>query len=338
MKVSVVIPTYNSATVIQATLDSVLQQTVSPDEILILDDGSTDKTVHILESYKPRVTVFQQTNRGVAHARNVLCGRARGDLIAFLDHDDIWHPGYLELQHKLAENYPDAVALFTGHVDFHGYGNYQWNNNPFDFQCSVERIDCLSFLKRYNKAPGPFASMSYCCIPKVVLREIGSDPFAVSVSGADDFYLFNVLPILGPIVYAPVPLVAYRITGEAHSANRLKSVGLAVNSFELIEERYRNLPKVELVRAFGMAYASKRRHYGKILMGVGNTSEARRQFRYSLSNTRNPLSIAKSLGLLILSLMPTPLHPKWVSSNREWNESLSESNEDERSTAQPFDS
>ena len=83
MKVSVLIPTYNSASFIQITLESVLHQTIAPTEILVMDDGSTDETISILGSYKPRISVFQQRNRGVADARNELCRRARGDLIAF---------------------------------------------------------------------------------------------------------------------------------------------------------------------------------------------------------------------------------------------------------------
>src|SRR6185436_11096286 len=98
VKISVAIPTYNSSAFIKSTLDSVLHQTVPPDEILVLDDGSTDNTVSILNSYKPQVTVFQRQNRGVASARNILCDLTRGELIAFLDHDDIWHPNYLESQ------------------------------------------------------------------------------------------------------------------------------------------------------------------------------------------------------------------------------------------------
>ena len=98
MKISVVIPTYNSSAFIHATLNSVLCQTRQPDEILILDDISADDTISILNSYKPRFTVFRKNHQGVVSARNSLCERAQGDLVAFLDADDIWHPNYLEVQ------------------------------------------------------------------------------------------------------------------------------------------------------------------------------------------------------------------------------------------------
>ncbi len=318
MKISVLIPTYNSSKTIRATLDSVLQQTVQPDEILVLDDGSTDDTVSLLNSYKGKVNVFQQGNRGVASARNVLCERANGDLIAFLDHDDIWHPAYLEVQRRHLEDYPDSVAFFTGHVNFYGYGAYRWENNEFDVEETPEVMSPLRFFKRYNKFNGLFSSASFFCIRKSVLSKIGSEPFLEQVSGVDDGYLCNLLPFFGCVVYTRLPLVAYRIIKEGQSTDKLKTFGLNVKMFELLERRYRNLLDRRLSTAFEMAYASKRRTYAKFLLGAGMTSDARAQLRHSLGNTKNPLSIVKSQALLLLSYMPSQLQPKYPTSYREW--------------------
>src|SRR5215831_13620895 len=117
MKISVAIPTYNSARFIQATLNSVLTQSIAPGEILIVDDGSTDETIAILSSYGSSVRVIRQSNQGVAAARNVLASNVAGDLVAFLDHDDLWHPRYLEAQCNSFQQYPEAVAYFAGHVN-----------------------------------------------------------------------------------------------------------------------------------------------------------------------------------------------------------------------------
>jgi len=315
MKISVVIPTYNSAAFIQTTLESVLHQTVPPDEILVMDDGSSDSTVSILNTYIPQVTVFQQQNKGVAGARNKLCELAQGELIAFLDHDDIWHPNYLEVQCKLFADYPSAVAFFTGHVNFSGYGVYDWNSNSPKHLNDIKVMTPLSFIKQYNRTTGYFASMSYCCIPKKVLTEIGPEPFCVS--GADDFYLFNLLPLFGPVVYATVPLAAYRMTAAAQSENLIKSFALALQAFELLETRYKAVHDRTLYKSFKMAYASKRRHYAKILMGAGKTSQARKQLLYSLKKISNPVSIAKSLALLLVTCMPSPLQPNWPPAYRE---------------------
>jgi glycosyltransferase involved in cell wall biosynthesis len=318
MTISVVIPAYNSAATIQATLNSVLQQTVQPDEILVMDDGSTDSTASLLDSYKPLIIVFRQANSGVASARNALCERARGDLIAFLDHDDLWHPRYLEHQQRQFRKHSDAVAFYAGHVDFYGYGNYDWKNSEFDPEAGIEVLDPLSFFKRFDAKSGSFGSGSFVCVPKRILAEIGREPFCEKVSGVDDGYLCGRLALLGHVVFAPAPLVAYRVTKEAQSENKLKAKGLMVECYKALEEHYGLRPEGKLYEAFRMAFAAARRQYAKGLMGAGMTREARRQIWSSLANTNHPVSLGKSLGLLLLSCMPAALQPKWPPIYREW--------------------
>ncbi|MGA9352701.1 MAG: glycosyltransferase family A protein, partial [Terriglobales bacterium] len=156
--VSVIIPTYNSSRVIGATVESVLRQTVPPCEILIMDDGSTDDTVAILKSRYPQVTVFQQQNSGVAIARSELCNRARGELVAFLDHDDLWHPRYLEMQCKCFRQFPNAVVFFTGHVNFYGYGDHEWSELRPEREISTELLSSLKFLTSLQTMSGNFGS------------------------------------------------------------------------------------------------------------------------------------------------------------------------------------
>jgi glycosyltransferase involved in cell wall biosynthesis len=319
MRTSVIIPAYNCAATIEATLESVLQQTLPADEILVMDDGSTDNTASILNSFRPRVTVFRQPNQGVASARNALCVRAQGDLIAFLDHDDIWHPTYLALQREVFESRPRAVASFAGHVNFGGYDTYRWPSAPQFSLDRIELLEPLAFYTRYNQTPGLFASMSYFCIPKEVLRQIGSDPFPVSVSGADDFFVFNALPLLGPVAYIAAPAVAYRITDRAHSANLVRAVAWSIRAFELLEKRYEETAGNTLRKVFQMAFTSRRRGYAKLLMGAGDIEKARDQLRRSIRQFADPVSLAKSASLLSLSYLPTPIQPTWPSANRQWH-------------------
>jgi glycosyltransferase involved in cell wall biosynthesis len=317
VKISVVIPVYNGGKTIEATLASVLGQILPPDEIIVLDDGSTDDTAVILKSYGERVRFLRQENRGAAVSRNALCAEARGDLVAFLDADDLWHPGYLQLQCKLYADHPDAVAFFTGHVNFGGYGLYGWPQGLADVKPDIEVIDRLSFLQRYNRSTGQFASMSYCCVPKSVLTSIGPEPFRVN--RAEDSYLFTLLPLWGPVVYASTPLVAYRVTNESLSANHLRTFGPWVNVFETLEECYERQPDRKLLQAFRMAFASKRRQYGRLLMAAGRISEARAEFWRSTSS-RAPRSLVKSLGLLLASHMPSALQPRWPPIYRQYAE------------------
>jgi glycosyltransferase involved in cell wall biosynthesis len=314
MKVSVCIPTYNSSSTIQQTLDSVLRQTSSPAEILVLDDGSSDNTVSLLRGYGSRIDILRQPNRGVAVARNRLSETAVGDLVAFLDHDDIWHPCYLAEQKKLFQHSPQAAALFMGHVNFSGYGEYHWTDALPPSE--IELIAPAQFLRRYNHSTGPFGSMSYCCVPKSVLTRIGAEPFRVS--GVDDSYLCSTLPLLGgPIVYCDAPLVAYRLTAGAQSHDKLKAYGLWLEVFELLEERYRNEGTAELKRVFTSAFSAKRRSYSKLLMGAGQTASAREQLRRTLSSDKSAISVAKSLFLLVSTYLPISLQPKWPKPSRK---------------------
>lgn len=313
MRISVIIPVYNGSRTIKATLDSVLQQTLPPDEILVMDDGSTDDTFSILQSYAPRVTAFHQENKGVAAARNALCARATGDLIAFLDSDDVWHPRYLEHQHHWSVEHPDAVGIFAGHVDFQGYGSYEWKDGTLSPAIEIRTLDSLTFFTSLHEKSGSFFP-SFLCVPKRVLAQIGEKPFPEHLCGVDDGYLCLRLALLGPVVFAPIPLVAYRLHKGSISDNILKMCGLAIECFEYAEEHYRF--KGKLYAAYNRAFASVKRIYAKRLMGVGRTSEARRHLFSSLSNSSHPASLTKSLGLLLLSYFPVALQPKWPPAQR----------------------
>ena len=101
--VSVVIPTYNRIATIGPAVESVLAQTYSDIEIIIADDGSTDGTCESLASYGERVRIVKQPNRGPSAARNLGVRAASGDILAFLDSDDLWLPEKIERQVAVLE-------------------------------------------------------------------------------------------------------------------------------------------------------------------------------------------------------------------------------------------
>ena len=91
-KVTVIIPAYNAEKFIEQTINSVLAQTFQDFEIIVIDDGSKDKTAEIINSYGFLVRCIQTTNGGVSRARNLGINNALGEYIAFLDSDDLWEP------------------------------------------------------------------------------------------------------------------------------------------------------------------------------------------------------------------------------------------------------
>ncbi|WP_428357113.1 glycosyltransferase family 2 protein [Methyloprofundus sp.] len=98
MKISLIIPTYNRCLLLKRALLSVFQQSRPPDEIIIVDDGSTDNTLQMLNDEFPQVSIITQTNKGVSAARNIGIQQAKGDWVAFLDSDDTWLAEKLTVQ------------------------------------------------------------------------------------------------------------------------------------------------------------------------------------------------------------------------------------------------
>lgn len=115
--ISIVIPLYNKRKYIGTTLQSVLDQTFTDYECLIIDDGSTDGSELIVKSFKDsRLKYFRQENSGVSSARNAGIRLAKGNYVAFLDADDRWDRHYLETMVGLTRRYPDEVFFSAAHT------------------------------------------------------------------------------------------------------------------------------------------------------------------------------------------------------------------------------
>lgn len=98
--VSAIIPTYNRAGMVRPAIESILAQTYAPVEVIVVDDGSTDDTPKVLERYGKSIRVIRQANAGPSAARNTGVRNSHGELIAFLDSDDVWLGNRLEAQVK----------------------------------------------------------------------------------------------------------------------------------------------------------------------------------------------------------------------------------------------
>ena len=116
MRVSVVIPTYNRADFLREAIASVLQQDYPDVELIVVDDGSCDGTAAVVSGFGPAVQYLWQENRGVSAARNRGVAASTGDLIAFLDSDDLWLPRKISAQVAYFEAHVDAQACHTDEI------------------------------------------------------------------------------------------------------------------------------------------------------------------------------------------------------------------------------
>lgn len=113
MTVSVIMPTYNRGAWIGRAIQSVLDQLEAEDELIVIDDGSTDDTQAVVSSFGQRVIYLRGEHRGAGPARNLALSHAGGDLVAFLDSDDEWLPGKLAMQRAFMAARPDVLFCFS---------------------------------------------------------------------------------------------------------------------------------------------------------------------------------------------------------------------------------
>lgn len=234
--ISVVIPVYNGEKTIQKTIESVLNQTFSGFELLVVDDGSQDSTLAIVNQIKdPRLKIFSKQNTGVAASRNWGLSRASGQYVSFLDADDLWAADKLESQLKTLENSPQAAVV------------YSWTN----------WIDELGdFLRRgsYISATGDV----YVKLLLIDFIESGSNPlirtqafaevggFDESLPADEDWEMW--LRLASRYAFAVVPSVQifYRVSANSRSSNILK---VEAASLQVIERACTQAPKsVEYLR------------------------------------------------------------------------------------------
>ncbi len=116
MQISLIIPTFNRCATLRRAITSVLQQTVLPNEIIIVDDGSTDDTAHMINKEFPQLHYIAQENKGVSAARNIGIKQAQGDWLAFLDSDDSWLPEKLARQIWVLKDSPDIKICHSEEI------------------------------------------------------------------------------------------------------------------------------------------------------------------------------------------------------------------------------
>ena len=169
MRFSVVIPLFNKREYVSRAVESVLGQSQVAEELIVVDDGSTDGSGEIVEAYGDMVTLIRQANAGEAAARNSGIRAAKGTHIAFLDADDCWKSEFLAIVRQLVERHPDAAIYGTGIEAIEVDRTRSLPEDDWRFIDGSGRLDYPAALARWVFP----LSASSVCVPAARFREIG---------------------------------------------------------------------------------------------------------------------------------------------------------------------
>lgn len=267
LTVTVIIPAYNRADLLPETLASLLDQTRVPDEIIVVDDGSTDGTPDLLANYDPPVRVIRQENRGLAGARNTGIDAAQGDLIAFLDSDDLLLPASIERRAEYLETHPAVDVVYS----------------------DVNLLQGTRILGTYTqRAPRPrpsgsvfafFARDNLMPLHGFMLRRdcLAHNRFDASMNPAEDYDLWVRLAAQYRFHYIDEPLAVYRLHDTMMTRvywDKMVAANVA------IMERIRQMPAFAALTPAERAAAY--RMHGKKYAYTGCLADARQMFRAAL--------------------------------------------------------
>jgi glycosyltransferase involved in cell wall biosynthesis len=236
--VSVVIPAHNAARTIGSTLDSLIAQTSPAWEAIVVDDGSSDDTRSIADAYArrdPRIGVCSVDVHSEAAARNAGIDRARGDLLAFLDADDLLHRATIASVIGALERDPSADGVVFGWASFGNDGEGVDDAALTGFSHWEDRTD--QFLLASSHTPFPVHA---CVIRRALVSALGA--FDPSVSGAADWDLWmRVFRSGARLVRIGATLALYRVHPSSMSRDTRRMFGV---SLRVLERAYRDDPRV----------------------------------------------------------------------------------------------
>ena len=256
LRVSVVIPVYNGEAFLADAIESVLGQTLPVSEIVVVDDGSSDQTVAIAEQYASKgVRCIQQRNQGPSAARNTGIAATAGELIAFLDCDDIWLPQKTALQVEFLAAFPNC-GLVAGH---------SWFWDPLTNRRWVERVDA-SFQAKKNEMliRNCLGSPSGVMVRRRALEDVGG--FDSAHSYAADWELWKRIQSRWQVGFVDQPLFVYRIVSTGLTLHNLW--GNANQAFELSRELiWKHCPPISRPKMLLRAWST--REYSRAMVFIG---------------------------------------------------------------------
>ena len=257
VRVSVIIPIYNRGSLLRRTIDSVCEQSFPDWELLLVDDGSSDDTPQICRSYTdPRVRYLPQPNGGQAVARNHGLSLARGEYVAFLDHDDWWEPQKLRLQAEYLDAHPEAVLVYgrVRHVNEEGHDCGVVDGPKPSGSVYRELLIHHNFLY----------TMSLPMMRADAVREVGG--FDPTTDISDDIDLFLKLALRAAFGFLPDVLLNYNIGNASQQTRNIFRVFRSERN--CIQRHLRSGPRLDqqelsqIRRSWGLIFAPGFREQG----------------------------------------------------------------------------
>ena len=294
--ISVIMPCLNGERHIQAAIDSVLAQTFDDYELIVVDNGSTDRTPEILGAVDdPRLNVFTLADRGVSLARNLGLRAARGTFIAFIDSDDSWSADFLAKMHAVLVANPQAVLAYCGWQNLGLPGPRGFPFVPPDYETPGKAAALLEGCR------WPIHS---CLTRHAAIVEAGR--FNTQLTIAEDYLLWMEVSVIGPIIRVPEVLAQYHHHDGVQATHNL---ALAVlDTFRAKQMFLRRHPEIAGQLGSGQIESltwDNLIEQGNALHWKGDLENARPVFRKALLAGHGSLSTKLRM---LPSLLPLWLH------------------------------
>lgn len=326
--VTIAIAAYNCAATVGATIESCLAQTYPKFEVLVIDDGSTDSTAAVLASFADRIRVIRQPNKGLASARNAAMLAARGDLIAWMDADDLCMPDRLLVQVAVLDAHPEVVLVSSNFSAFR----------------QAETDDPSPYLTSYYSAPGRLGGLpavyaqseeldtpgatsaarfhvrrgrvyeslldgNFVHPPTVmfrrsVLQSVGECDTSLRYS--PDYEFFLRVSQLGEFALIDAPLLRYRLSESQMTKSAVRGT-LQLETIAIMDRIRKSSPSIYKRHRYLFEKRYARSHLSAAeAIGIADTAQSLRHLWHAVSHGALPWA---ALRVLAHILLPQRLRP-----------------------------
>lgn len=297
--VSIVIPLYNKEKQIAKTLQTVLCQSYQDFEIVIVNDGSTDRSVEeVKKSDDTRIRLINQENAGVSAARNRGIEEARGEYIALLDADDEWHQDYLATHISLAQKYPDCDVFAVNYQFRDSKGNSTQTiikKLPFEGENGI----LSNYFEVASSSHPPICSITIMARKKA-FQAIGG--FPLGIKSGEDLLTWARLACEFKIAYSKTPLATFNVEGY-DVREKPKRIPAEVDVVGMELERLAKEFNPKGIRNY-IAHWHKMRSSVYMRLGMRGKS-----IREAFKGLRHQPTNHKLLAFIALNLLPSKLQP-----------------------------